>query len=217
MSGVAEKLSGYDSGRDKGYRRAVLHTPYDDRTFFSVYGGTGSDGREYRESMTNFQSIQKNDLMVADRAYGTLTGMRYLEEHGAYYVLRLKAKAFNLYRRNEKGQFTTNSLWLLPICRRKSQPGRFWNSTVCAGRLNWFSNASSPFRTMTNRKRKRTLRPERGSTANCSQPPFVNFTFNAALFPLRTRCRRTSPGSRYVGLRGCLRRVDVSAFGGFSR
>ena len=57
------------------------------------------------ESMTNFQRIQKNDLMVADRAYGTVTGMRYLEEHGAYYALRLKAKAFNLYRRNEKGQY----------------------------------------------------------------------------------------------------------------
>ena len=57
------------------------------------------------ESMTNFQRIQKNDLMVADRAYGTVTGMRYLEEQGAYYALRLKAKAFNLYRRNEKGRY----------------------------------------------------------------------------------------------------------------
>ncbi len=28
------------------------------------------------ESMTNFQSIRKNDLMVADRAYGAVTGMR---------------------------------------------------------------------------------------------------------------------------------------------
>ena len=57
------------------------------------------------ESMTNFQSIRKNDLMVADRAYGTVTSMRWLEEHEAYYALRLKAKAFNLYRRNEKGRY----------------------------------------------------------------------------------------------------------------
>lgn len=32
------------------------------------------------ESMTNFQRIRKNDLMVADRGYGTVTSMRWLEE-----------------------------------------------------------------------------------------------------------------------------------------
>ena len=57
------------------------------------------------ESMTNFQSIRKNDLTLADRAYGTVTSMRWLEERGAYYVFRLKAKAFNLYRLNEKGKY----------------------------------------------------------------------------------------------------------------
>ena len=57
------------------------------------------------ESMTNFQSIRENDLMVADRAYGTVTGMRWLEERRAYYAFRLKAKAFNLYQLNEKGRY----------------------------------------------------------------------------------------------------------------
>ena len=57
------------------------------------------------ESMTNFQSIRKNDLILADRVYGTVRGMRWLEERGAYYAFRLKAKAFNLYRLNEKGRY----------------------------------------------------------------------------------------------------------------
>ena len=41
---------------------------------------------------------------MADRVYGTVTGMRWLEERGAYYAFRLKAKAFNLYQLNEKGR-----------------------------------------------------------------------------------------------------------------
>ena len=57
------------------------------------------------ESMTNFQSVQKNDLTLADRAYGSITGMRWMEEREAYYVFRLKANAFNLYQRNEKGGY----------------------------------------------------------------------------------------------------------------
>lgn len=57
------------------------------------------------ESMTNFQSVQKNDLALGDRAYGSITGMRWMEEREAYYVFRLKAKAFNLYQRNEKGHY----------------------------------------------------------------------------------------------------------------
>ena len=179
--------------------------------------------------------------------------MRYLEEHGAYYALRLKAKAFNLYRRNEKGQYVRFDLaeelkdweegktlcfsvfyrqgkdyFPVRVCalgksaediekgtaRVKASnsgknrgkvselqsiynkfivvvtnlpeeitAGRFWNFTVCAGRLSLFSSVSSPFWTMTNCKRKPTLLPEHGFTANCSQPPFVNFTFNAAFFP----------------------------------
>ena len=52
------------------------------------------------ESMTNFQSVRKNDLMLADRAYGTVRSMRCL-----YYVFRLKAKAFHLYRLKEKGRY----------------------------------------------------------------------------------------------------------------
>jgi len=35
---------------------------------------------------------------------------------------------------------------------------------------------------MTNSRQKRTLLPERGFIANCSQPPFANITFSAALF-----------------------------------
>ena len=35
------------------------------------------------ESMTNFSSIKENDLVIADRAYGTVTSIRWIEDHKA--------------------------------------------------------------------------------------------------------------------------------------
>ena len=57
------------------------------------------------ESMTNFSTLIPNDLVVGDRAYGTIKGMDWLIEKGAYFVYRLKANAFNLYVKNGKGYF----------------------------------------------------------------------------------------------------------------
>jgi len=48
------------------------------------------------ESLLNF-NLAPGDLAVADRVYGTLTGMDYCVECGADYILRLRANFFNLY------------------------------------------------------------------------------------------------------------------------
>ena len=62
-------------------------------------------GAETGETLKNFTSLRPNDLIVADRAYGTIPSMRWAEEHGAFYIFRLKADAFHLYIRNEKGEY----------------------------------------------------------------------------------------------------------------
>jgi hypothetical protein len=49
------------------------------------------------EKVGNFKGIGENDIVVGDRAYGTLSGIRYLREKGSGYVLRLRGKAFNGY------------------------------------------------------------------------------------------------------------------------
>jgi hypothetical protein len=54
------------------------------------------------EALTNFTQFGKNDIAVGDRGYGSIPGMRYLEEQGSGYVLRLRARAFTVY--NEEGQ-----------------------------------------------------------------------------------------------------------------
>jgi hypothetical protein len=55
--------------------------------------------------------IEENDIIIADRTYGTISGMEHVRSSGGDFVLRLKSKAFNLY--DEEGK----SLELLPCFR----------------------------------------------------------------------------------------------------
>jgi hypothetical protein len=52
---------------------------------------------ETGEKLLNFKTFGKNDIVVGDRAYGTIPGMEHLRESGSGFVLRLRANAFNLY------------------------------------------------------------------------------------------------------------------------
>ena len=103
-----EWLEGYrvtvtDATRTKGQTEEILHMMME---LFSLSAAEQKlTGADRGESMTNFSDIQKNDLVIADRAYGSVTSMRWMEEREAYYAFRLKAGAFNLYRRDEKGRF----------------------------------------------------------------------------------------------------------------
>lgn len=56
---------------------------------------------EVGESLKNFE-FEENDLVLADRIYGTISGIEHCKEQGAEYVLRLRNKAFILYDENEK-------------------------------------------------------------------------------------------------------------------
>jgi hypothetical protein len=52
---------------------------------------------ETGEKLANFRKFEKNDIVVGDRAYGTLAGIAHLKQYGADYVLRLRARAFRIY------------------------------------------------------------------------------------------------------------------------
>ena len=54
------------------------------------------------EKLVNFKKIGKNDIVVADRAYGTLAGLTYLLSLEAGYVLRIRANGFNIYDQNKQ-------------------------------------------------------------------------------------------------------------------
>jgi len=52
------------------------------------------------EKLSNF-NFQENDLIIADRVYGTLKSIEYCMEQKADFILRLKTDSFTIY--NEKG------------------------------------------------------------------------------------------------------------------
>lgn len=51
------------------------------------------------ESLKNF-SLQKNELVLADRIYATISGIEHCLNSEADFVLRLRNKAFNLYNKD---------------------------------------------------------------------------------------------------------------------
>ena len=48
------------------------------------------------ETLTNFTTFKKGDLIVADRAYGTIKSILHCLSSGADYIFRLKYNAFNI-------------------------------------------------------------------------------------------------------------------------
>jgi hypothetical protein len=53
------------------------------------------------ESFVNF-TINKNDILIADKAYGRYKGLKYVQSKGGYFITRYMNKAFTLY--NEYGK-----------------------------------------------------------------------------------------------------------------
>ena len=61
------------------------------------------------ESLKNFE-IKENDLIIADRAYGTITGIEHCLHSGGKFIIRIRNKSFNLY--NKHGERILLSGWL---------------------------------------------------------------------------------------------------------
>lgn len=61
-----------------------------------MYFTSASEG----ETLTRYTSHNEKDLIVADRGYCTIKGIRYVTEHKADYVLRMRSSSFNLYTKD---------------------------------------------------------------------------------------------------------------------
>jgi len=60
-------------------------------------------GMDNGEKLTNFKQFKKGDIVMGDRAYGTLPGIAWLLQQGADYVLRIKVCGITLYNgRNQE-------------------------------------------------------------------------------------------------------------------
>lgn len=70
------------------------------------------------ESLKNFE-IKEKDLIIADRAYGTITSIEHCLNRGGDFIIRIKNKPFNLY--NQDGDKILLSDWLKTICEKAEE------------------------------------------------------------------------------------------------
>lgn len=62
------------------------------------------------EKISRYTKIRKGDIILGDRAYGTLKGISYVTDKEADYILRLRANAFKLYKESGEEIFLPDSL-----------------------------------------------------------------------------------------------------------
>ncbi len=70
------------------------------------------------ESLKNFE-IKEKDLIIADRAYGTITSIEHCLKSGGEFIIRIKNKPFNLY--NQHGEKILLSDWLKTVGRKATK------------------------------------------------------------------------------------------------
>jgi hypothetical protein len=60
------------------------------------------------EKLSHFQSFAKGDLIITDRAYGTIAELEYPRERGSDFPQRYRTGAFNLYTEEHERVEVTN-------------------------------------------------------------------------------------------------------------
>jgi hypothetical protein len=53
--------------------------------------------RKTGEKLANFKQFGKKDIVMGDRIYGTLPGIKYLHQRKAGYVIRIKSRGFTIF------------------------------------------------------------------------------------------------------------------------
>lgn len=69
------------------------------------------------ETITRYQKLRERDIVIGDRAYGTIKGMDYVSKKKADYMFRLRTNAFCLYTEDHK-------VFDLTGCLENWEPGK---------------------------------------------------------------------------------------------
>jgi hypothetical protein len=59
-------------------------------------------GTEEEEKLSNFQQFGDQDVVIGEKAYGTIQGIEYLRRKGCDFALRYRTNAFTLYNREHQ-------------------------------------------------------------------------------------------------------------------
>ena len=103
---VPEKLKDYtvlaidaSDVQQKGAVRNLFHLHYAANLFTLSSEEFKITPQEQGETLKNF-ALGKNKLVIADRAYASITGIEYCIEKETDFILRIKNKAFKLFDKN---------------------------------------------------------------------------------------------------------------------
>jgi hypothetical protein len=83
------------------------------------------------EKLTNFSKFEKEDIVIADRAYGTITSMEHVKSYGADFAIRIRYNAFSMYDSNGKRFDLTAAIEDMP----QGSSGEFDLNYLCDGEL----------------------------------------------------------------------------------
>ena len=117
------------------------------------------------EKLANFTRFGKGDIVMGDRAYGTLPGIAYLRERKAGYVLRIKPRGFAVYDGKKRRIDLLKRFSGLKegktadITVRCVIGGRYEPIRVCALRKDWESEMKGIKRLTKENQRKRGGKP----------------------------------------------------------
>ena len=121
--------------------------------------------RKTGEKLSNFKRFGKDDIVMGDRAYGTVAGVSWLRQRQAGFVLRIQTKAFPVF--DGKGQ-KLDVLQRLSALREGetaditayyANNGRYEPVRICALRKDWDSERKGIKRLTKENQRKRGGRP----------------------------------------------------------
>ncbi len=96
----------------KGAVKKIWHLHYGVDLFSLACNQFKLSEQSTGESLKNFE-IKEKDLVIADRAYGTITSIEHCLKRGGEFIIRIKNKSFNLY--NKQGEKILLSDWLKTI------------------------------------------------------------------------------------------------------
>ena len=63
--------------------------------------------------------MKEKDLIIADRAYGTITSIEHCLKSGGEFIIRIKNKSFNLY--HQQGKKILLSDWLKTVGKKAAE------------------------------------------------------------------------------------------------
>lgn len=105
----------------KGTVKRTWHLYYEIALFLLTCNQFKLTEQSTGESFKNFE-IKEKDLIIADRAYGTITSIGHCLESGGEFMIRIKNKPFHLYSQDgENGEKILLSDWLKTINKKAEE------------------------------------------------------------------------------------------------